>query len=228
MTNSEIKQILKELSDKEYKNFSAALIPGCNNMMGVRIPKLRELAKKIANENYKEYLQNATDDYFEEVMLQGLVIGYIRTDIEEILMYISKFVPKINNWSLNDSFCNTLKIVKKNKKIVWNFLEQYMKSDNEYELRFVAIMLMNYYVDDEYVDKSIDYLENVQHNGYYLKMGVAWALATIFIKYPEKIYTVLNNGKLDDFTYNKTIQKMIESYRISENDKNILKKMKRK
>lgn len=229
MTNQEIRKKLLESAEDNYRNFSASLIPGCDKMIGVRIPKLRLIAKEIAKGNYKEYLKNAVDDSFEEVMIQGLVIGYIKADIDEVLEYVKEFVPKISNWSINDCFCSTLKIVKKNRDTVWNFMQQYLNSDKEFELRFLAIMLMDYYIEDEYVDKVIEILDSIHNDGYYLKMGVAWALASIYSNYPELVYKYLKEkSNLDNFTYNKAIQKTIESYRVSDNDKKMLKNMKRK
>lgn len=229
MTNQEIRKKLLESAEDNYRNFSASLIPGCDKMIGVRIPKLRLIAKEIAKGNYKEYLKNAVDDSFEEVMIQGLVIGYIKADIDEVLEYVKEFVPKISNWSINDCFCSTLKIVKKNRDTVWNFMQQYLNSDKEFELRFLAIMLMDYYIEDEYVDKVIEILDSIHNDGYYLKMGVAWALASIYSNYPELVYMYLKEkSNLDNFTYNKAIQKTIESYRVSDNDKKMLKNMKRK
>lgn len=98
MRNAILKQLM-ELKEEEYQKFQASLIPNCNNMLGVRIPELRKIAKEIAKEDWQTYLKNAKDTFFEEVMLQGMVIGYIKTDIEIRLKYIEQFVPKITNWS---------------------------------------------------------------------------------------------------------------------------------
>lgn len=229
MTSEEVKKKLCELSDKEYQKFSAALIPNCNNMIGVRIPELRKYAKEIARGDYKEYLQNATEDTFEEVMLQGLVIGYIKCGVEERMNYIEKFIPKISDWSVNDVFCATLKFVNKNKDVMYKFLEKYVHSNQEFEQRFVAVMLMDYYLTDDYIDEVLQILDSLKNEGYYTKMGVAWAVATAYAKYPDKTMGYLISGNsLDKFTYNKALQKMIESYRVSDEDKIQLRKMKRR
>lgn len=95
-----IKEQLFELADEEYQKFSAALIPNINNVLGVRLPELRKLAKKLAKGDWRIYLEQAESEYFEEIMLQGMVIGYVKTDVEEILRYVADFVPKIDNWSV--------------------------------------------------------------------------------------------------------------------------------
>lgn len=228
MNNKEIKDILNELAEQDYKKFSSALIPGCKKMLGVRIPKLRTLAKQIAKEDFRGYLNDASDDTFEEIMLQGFVIGYAKADINEILEYVKVFIPKINDWSVNDSFCSTFKIAKKNQQIVWDFIMNYKNSDHEFEQRIVAIMLMDYFLTDEYIDSVLNVLNELKFDGYYTKMGVAWAIATAGAKYPEKVYQYLiHNDSLDKFTYNKAIQKMIESYRITPELKVELRKIKK-
>ncbi len=229
MTNDEIRTYLENAAEAKYKDFSQSLIPGCRPMLGVRIPKQRELAKEIAKGDWKNYLSEARDDSFEEVNIQGFVIGYAKTDMETLLPYVASYVEKINDWSLCDGFCATLKIVKKNRERFLEFLLPYAKIDSEFKQRFVAIILMNYYLDDEYIDRTLNILDSMKNEGYYLKMGVAWAIATAMAKQREKTLNYMKNGNntLDDFTYNKAIQKMIESYRISDEDKTMLRGMKR-
>ena len=117
-----IKQQLLELADEKYRQFSSALIPNISHVLGVRLPELRKLAKKIAREDWKAYIQQAESEYFEEIMLQGMVIGYVKTDIDEILRYVADFVPKIDNWSVCDSFCTGLKFTKTNMEKGMGFL----------------------------------------------------------------------------------------------------------
>lgn len=229
MNNEEIKKRLTELAEESYKDFTQALVPGSRPMIGVRIPAQRKLAKKIALGDWKAYLDNACDDSFEEVNLQGFVIGYAKSDYHTVLPYIEKHVAKINDWSLCDGFCATLKIVKKNKLAFKEVLKRYASGDSEFDQRFVAVMLMDYYLEAEDIDETLQMLDGLKNQGYYCKMGVAWAVATAMAKQPEKVWEYLKEGNntLDDFTYNKAIQKMIESYRISDGDKARLKKMKR-
>ena len=174
----------------------------------------------------KKPIQNDTE-IFEEIMLQGMVIGYAKIDVEERLRLIAGFVPKISNWSVCDSFCFSLDFTKKHKERVWEFLLPYFSSNSEYDLRFAIVMLLNYYIDDEYIDKVLLLLDGIKHEGYYAKMAVAWAISVCYIKYPDKTMKYLKNNNLDDFTYNKAIQKIIESNRINKNTKDLLRKMKR-
>lgn len=225
-----IRKELLELKDEEYGKFHKKLCPDTNlEIIGIRIPKLRNLAKELAEEDYKYYLNSIENKYFEEMLLEGLIIGYCKTDIYEKLELIKEFVPKIDSWSITDTFCPTLKIKEKDLEKVWDFIMPYLKSNKEFEVRFAIIMMLDYYITDQYLDEVIECLDKVDNEGYYAKMAVAWTLAEIGIKYYDKLIKYLKgNNKLDTFTYNKTLQKLRESYRISSEQKEELKKMKRR
>lgn len=250
--NELIRDELYKNMDTEYGKFTASLNPGCGNIIGVRIPVLRKMAKEIASVNWKEYLDNAVDDTFEEIMLQGLVLGYAKGKIDDILVYTEEFIPKIDNWSVCDTFCNTFKIARRYPNDVWEFLMKYMSpaksqkgikpieagpepaislgpetNQEEFRLRFVTVMMMNHFIEDAYIDKLLYAYDTMKNDGYYFKMGIAWGLATAYVKYPDKVMAFMKDNTLDDFTFNKAIQKMQESFRISAEDKKILRAMKR-
>jgi 3-methyladenine DNA glycosylase AlkD len=225
-----IREQLLKLADADYQKFSAALIPNIKSVLGVRLPELRKLAKCIAREDWRAYLAQSESEYFEEVMLQGMVIGYVSGDaeMEEILQSIATFVPKIDNWSVCDSFCVGLKFTANHRDRVWEFLQSYLVSQKEYELRFAVVMILNYFADEEYIDRVLQRLDSIRHEGYYVKMAVAWALSIGYVKLPERVMLYLEHNLLDDFTFNKTLQKITESYRVSPEAKQRIRSMKRK
>jgi 3-methyladenine DNA glycosylase AlkD len=223
-----IRERIFELVDEEYRQFHSGLVPDTDNILGVRLPKLRALAKELAKGDWRDYILAAQDDYYEEIMLQGLVIGYAKTEIKEILLYVDAFVLKINNWAVCDSFCNSLKITKKHMVPVWEFLQPYLLSREEFELRFGIVMLLSFYIEDEYIDPVLVLLDGAKHDGYYVKMAVAWAISICFVKYPEKTMAYLKKNTLDDFTYNKALQKITESFRVDQEMKTMIRSMKRK
>jgi 3-methyladenine DNA glycosylase AlkD len=223
-----IRQKLLELADEDYQKFSARLLPNIDNVIGVRLPLLRKLARKIAQGDWRRYMATAASEYFEEIMLQGMVIGYVKTDIEEILSYVADFIPKIDNWSVCDSFCTGLKFTNDYKERVWQFLQPYLISRQEYEIRFSVVMLLKFYIDDEYTDRVLELLDNIKHEGYYAKMAVAWAVSICFVKLPQPTMAYLKNNTLDDFTYNKALQKITESYQVDKETKDLIRSMKRK
>lgn len=224
----EIRQELMQLREEGYKEFSSSFIPGSKPLLGVRIPILRKMAKRIAKEeDWISFLEEGAEDYFEEMTVKAFVIGYAKADIEVILKQAEKFIPKITDWSVSDSFCSNFQIAKKNQKRVWDFFIQYIDAGQEFELRVVAVLFMDYYLTEEYIDSVLEIYNRIVPVGYYTQMGVAWGIATAYAKFPKQTMAFLQENKLDDFTYNKAITKMLESYRVPLTDKEILRGMKR-
>lgn len=230
VTADNIKEVLIAEIDEKFKDFTSALIPGSRPILGVRIPVLRKIAKEIAKGDWKTFLKDAPEDTYEEVNVKGFVIGYVKADLEILLPYIAEHIEKINDWSLCDGFCSNLKIVAKHQEEFLEFLLPYAKTDDEFKQRVVAVMLMDYYLDDAHIDQTLAVLDSLKNEKYYCKMAVAWAVATAWAKQREKTFAYMQSEKntLDDWTYNKAIQKMLESYRVSDEDKEMLRKMKRK
>ena len=222
----EIKQQLFDLSDEKYKIFHSNLCPGTKNILGVRLPLLRKIAKDLSKSDYESYLNDNNHEYYEEIMIEGLIIGYIKVDNDTRFNYIKNFIPYIDNWAVCDSFCNNLKFTNKNMNEVWNFLMTYLSSSNEFELRFVIVMILNYFLTEKFIDDVLNIFNNIHHEGYYVKMAVAWAISFAYIHFPEKTLEFLKNNNLDKFTYNKSLQKIIESNRVSKDDKNLMRSMK--
>ncbi len=222
-----VRKELFRLADSEYRKFSSGLIPEEKTMIGVRLPQLRKLAKSIAKGDWKSFLQKAEDTYFEEIMLQGMVIGYIKTDIEEQLTYIADFVPKIRNWSICDSFCAGLKCAKEHPDKVWAFLQPYFSSVKEFEVRFGIVMALNYFVDSTHIDAVLNRIAQADLKTYYAQMAAAWALSVCFVRFPEKTKRLLQQDRIDSFTYQKTLSKIIESNRVDDEEKQKLRKRKK-
>lgn len=226
----ELIEIRKRLGDMAGDNpqFYTHIIPGAKQVLGVSVPKLRTLAKEIARNDYQSFLQNNPMDTYEMEMLQAFVIGYAKDDIYTLLGYMEAFIPIIHDWAVNDALCQTFSQAKKHPEETYNFLMKYKDSKKEYEVRVVAVLLMSHFLNDQYIDRVIKVLDELYPEGYYAKMGIAWAVATVMAKYPDKCMDYLKNNHLDDWTYNKAIQKMIESYRVPGEQKEILRGMKRR
>lgn len=225
--NQEIRKKLLENVDESYREFHSNLCPGTNNILGIRVPVLRGIAKELAKEDWRENYAAIGNEYYEEIMLQGMILGLAKADIEEIKQYLTEYIPKIDNWAVCDVCCAGLKITKKHKKEMWDFLQTYLKSNKEFEIRFGVVMLLDYYITPEYLLKLFEQFDRIGHPGYYVKMAVAWAISICYIKFPKETSKYLECNQLDDFTYNKAIQKTIESYRVPKEEKEILRKRKR-
>lgn len=225
-----LKEKLFELADEKYKDFQKGLCPNTDNIIGVRVPELRKLAKKIATENAKDFLKKYEPDLYEEKMIYGMIIGYAKISITERIKYLDKFLLMIDNWAVCDVACSTYKFVLENQKEMWQYVMKYINSKKEFEVRFAVVIMMSYYINDDYIDKVLEAYKNVKLDKYYVKMGIAWGISIAFIKYEEKTMAFLkeNADKLDKFTYNKALQKITESYRVNKETKNIIKQMKLK
>lgn len=226
------KDIIRErifgLADEKYRKFQSSLCPGTENIVGVRVPKLRRLAKEIAKGDWRRYLDSAESEYFEEVLLEGMVIGYADAEPEEKLCLIEGFVPKIDNWAVCDSFCTGLKFTKDNRQKVWEELQPYLSSKEEFYIRFGVVMLLSYYVEDGYIDRVLELLQGISHEGYYVKMAVAWAVSICYVRFPERTSDFLKDNTLDDWTFNKSLQKITESLRVDRETKVLVRSMKRR
>lgn len=248
-----IRNELLEIAENDYKKFSAALMPGVDNMLGVRLPVLRKMADGIAKTDWKSELAYSEDIYFEETMLRGMVIGSAKMELAELLEYMTGFIPLINNWSVCDSFCSGLKTIRKNRAEVWEYLQRYLTSDKEFEIRVGLIILLDHYVKcdsegmkisrkriittedmtdmkeecGEYTQRILKALDRSYDQGYYARMAAAWTMAEVFCTFPAAATKVIQNSKMDDFTYKKTLQKICESRTPSEEVKSVIRGMHR-
>lgn len=228
MTNNEIRQRLENLIDEKYRIFHQRLCNGNDTILGVKMPKLEGLAKEIIKTDWREYLSRASDASYEEIQLQGMVIGLAKDmTVGEYFDYLRNFIPKIDNWAICDITCAKLKRTKKCMQEMWNFLEDYFYSENEFYIRFALVMYLDYFLTEDYLEQVLDRVEEVKHEGYYVKMAVAWLLQVAYVKNREITLEFLRKTKIDDFTYNKALQKMRESLRVSKEDKTMLQNMKR-
>lgn len=227
MDYTEIRQKLSKLAEPEYQKFASSLLPETKNILGVRLPYLRKIAKQLAREGKFPKQMQATNISFEEIMLQGMVIGYIEGDFDTIQPMIKDFVPAIDNWSVCDSFCSGLKITNQYPAQMWNLLQDYLYSDGEFEARFGVVMLLNYFIKKEYLTKIFSIFDRITQDGYYCKMAVAWAISICYVKFPQETMTYLLKNELDEFTYLKALQKITESRQVSAEAKKIIQRMKK-
>lgn len=222
--------MLEELRKYKKDNimlYTKKVIPGCKPCIGVKASNLKMLAKEMVKNNKFDFF-NEKHELYEEDIIHAYMIGHIK-DYEFVKKCLRNYVPLINNWAMCDSLVLGLKIVKKNLKDFFSFIYEYGNSNEEYELRFHLICLLAYYCSkEEYIDYIFDKLDNINNEKYYVKMAKAWLLCECMIKNRERTMDYMQKSKMDDWSYNKAIQKMIESFRISNEDKLYLKTLKRR
>lgn len=221
-----LRERLVAMSDPAYRQFNASLLPGVTDLLGIRLPKLRALAREIARgEAWRDLLHDGDIRYFEERMLRGLVIGYVRCPLEERLALVRDFVPTIDNWAVCDTFCRRLR--SDEREPVWRMIQPLFESPREFEARFAAVTALGNFVDAEHLDRLFERLEAVRCEAYYARMGVAWAVSVCYVKFPERTEAWLDRCRLDDWTFNRSLQKITESWRVDDAAKRRIRARKR-
>ena len=223
----EIRQLLFDLRDEEYARFQAKLTPTVKQQffIGVRVPVARKLAKQLSgSEEARAFLQELPHQYYDENMLHGLLLNEIR-DYEECLDRVEQFLPYVDNWAV----CDTLspKVFKKHKPELLSKIREWSASKETYTSRFGMEMLMTHFLDDEFCPEYLEIPARVCSEEYYVRMMVAWFYATALAKQWDATIPYLEKQRLESWTHNKTIQKAIESYRITYSQKAYLRTLKR-
>ena len=217
---------LFKLQDKKYQKLQYRTIPNVENIIGVRTPELRKLAKELVKKNdYKSFLEELPHKYFDENQLHGFIISELK-NYDECINYVNKFLPYVDNWATCDQM--SPKVFKKNKDKLLKEIKVWIKSKETYTIRFGIGMLMQYFLDDNFKVEYLETVSKIRSDEYYVNMMIAWFFATSLAKQYKDTITYIEDNKLDIWTHNKTIQKAIESYRITDEQKEYLRSLKRR
>lgn len=219
---------LRELAEPSLQAFASTIIPGAVNILGVRTPRLRALAREICREDWRAWLSLAAEDSHEETVLQAMVICEARMEPEERLELVGSFIPKITNWATCDVFCAGLKDARKYPERYWDFIQPCLHDSREFHIRFGVVMMLAHFIKEPYLERILSLLDGIRHEGYYVKMAVAWALSVCFIKFPERTLRYLQNNHLDDETFSKALRKIIDSFRVNRETKDVIRSLRRK
>ena len=224
---NKIKNDLLSMQDKTYKNFHSKLMPTINpdSIIGIRVPILRDYAKKLFKENSIEslnsFLKNLPHEFYEENNIHAFIIEKIN-NFDECIFYLENFLPYIDNWATCDML--NPKIFKTNYEKLLEKTYQWINSDSVYTVRFAIGMLMRYFLDEKFETKYLDLVVSINSEEYYINMMRAWFFATALAKQYDQTLPYIKNYSLDKWTHNKTIQKANESFRITKDQKEELKK----
>ena len=220
-----IQEELFKLQDKKYREMQIKIIPTINPdvIIGVRTPNLRSLAKELVKSEYIVFIKDLPHQYFDENQLHAFIISQIK-DFDECLSFVNAFLPYIDNWATCDQM--SPKVFKKYPNELLQSIKKWIKSKKTYTIRFGISMLMQHFLDDNFNIEYLEMVANIKSEEYYVNMMRAWFFATALAKQYDSTLPFIENYKLDTWTHNKTIQKAIESYRISVNQKEYLKSLK--
>lgn len=229
----EIREKLRAEAEEDYRAFSSRLLPGTDGILGVRLPKLRRLAKSYAKKEIllfdalEETYRSGHDILFEERLLWGMAIGYAKLEEEERKRRLRAFLPLIDNWSVCDSCCITYKFMKEEPEIWWDFIKPFFQSKEEFTVRLAVVCGLDFFIDEKHIGELLAILEKLNCEAYYAQMAQAWALSMCYVSFPEQTEKILIDGKLSDMVQNKTIQKMRESLQVDKDSKHRLAEYRR-
>ena len=221
-TYKEFINYLISLEDIKYKEFHSKITDTKMSIIGIKVPVLRSIAKRILKTNVEEYFKLVNKKYYEEVFIYGIVLA--NSSEELIDKYLVNFIDKIDNWAICDCFCSSLKIVNKKQGKYWIYFNSLIDTNKEFYTRVSIVIFMDYYLTDDYIDRVLRIVTNIDSDKYYINMAISWLLSAAFIKYQDKVISILKSKTLSKFVQNKTISKINDSFRVEKNMKNELKK----
>lgn len=217
-----IKYLLSK-EKKELKNFNSKIINTKQIIIGIETKTLRDIAKYIAKGNIIEFLDNTENTYFEETLIEGFVISYIKEE-EIFKKYFYKFINKVDNWATCDMCISSFKIIKNLN--FYNESKKLVSQDNEFISRIGLIILLYYYIDEKHIDDILKYISKINTKYYYVNMAISWLISASFIKHRANTLELLKQKKLPIFVQNKAISKIRDSYQVSKEDKELVKQYK--
>lgn len=226
MNLNEIRVELFKMQDMDYRDFNSKLIPTVDkeSMIGIRTPDLRKYAKQLGkSSDVIEFLQTLPHKYFDENQLHAFIISEIK-DFKNCIDEINRFLPYIDNWATCDQL--SPKVFKKYHNELFEYIKDWLKSDKVYTLRFGIGMLMEHFLDEDFDILYPEIVSKIRSGEYYINMMIAWYFATALAKQYESVIPFIENNSLDIWTHNKAIQKSIESYRITDEQKAYLREFK--
>jgi len=212
-----------EKNEESIKLYDKNIVRGNSPFIGVRIPEIRKFAKEIIkNKKVSEFFLEYEGIYFEEKLIKGFIIA---SNEDYFNKYSLDYIKEFDSWCLVDTFCNSSKFIEKNKGKYFSFIKNLINSNEEFVIRCGYVMMLYYYLSDEYIDEVINLcLMSSEH--YYVNMAISWLISEAFIKYPVRIEKLLNSKKLSEFIQNKSIDKINDSYRVSNDIKVRLRDLK--
>ena len=226
MITEEIREELFRLQDSKYREFQVKLIPTVtpDSVIGVRTPALRKYAKELAKrEEIGEFLADVPHQYFDENQLHAFIISQLK-DFGRCMEYVLAFLPYVDNWATCDQM--SPKVFGKNKGDLLEQIREWIASGDTYTVRFGIGMLMQHFLDDDFDPEYPELVAQIRSEEYYVNMKKAWYFATALAKQYEAVLPFIEGRSLDDWTHRKAIQKSVESYRITQEQKQYLKSLK--
>lgn len=229
MTMNKIQKLLYDNADEKYRDFHSSLIPDVDKakIIGVRVPVVKKIAKELKKTNPQmvdEFLSELPHEYYDENMLHANLLCDVK-DFDKAIECTEMFLPYIDNWAICDTF--NPKVFAKHKSELWQKIEEWLTSSRVYTVRFGIVMAMRYFLDEDFTEDKFQRIVSIKSDEYYVNMAIAWYMSVALVKQYDVALKVLQSGELKEWVHNKSIQKAIESFRISDDKKAYLKRLKK-
>lgn len=225
-TYEEYVQYLLGLQDLKYREFNKRIIQTKYELIGIRLPMVRKIAKEISHSNVVDFLKLTKSKYYEVVMIEGLVIASLK-DEKLFDKHFPKYIKKIDNWGICDSFCNSLKNLEKNPDKYFPMLKELALDNEEFISRVGLITILNHFIKEEYIEDIFAILNTIKSDKYYCNMAESWLVCELYVHYPQRVTAFLKKNNLNKFTQNKSISKIRDSYRVTKEEKDFLNTLKK-
>ena len=222
-------EILKSI-DPSYKEFSAKLIPNIDSelILGLRAPMARKIAKSfVYTDEGEKFLSSLPHKYHDENIVHAYMLGLLKCSREQMSKYLVEFLPHVSSWAVCDTLCASIKGFFKDLNLAYPFLMDCISSGKTYFIRFGLVCLLDYYINDEYIDRLVFIVKQIKSDEYYVNMALAWLISIMLIKQYDKALPLITNGTLERWVNNKAIQKAVDSYQIPQEQKTYLKRFKK-
>lgn len=231
---------LKDNSNLKYKQFQQKIVKTNFPIIGVKIPTIRKLANNILKGNAESFLKVCKDDTFEEIILKGIVISKLNIGFKQRIKIFEQYINLIDNWAVCDTVTSSIKDFSKNQTDGYEYILKCIHSNNLWKIRVGMVALISFYVNETYINKILDHCKYISKkffkiktkptnkhtlSYYYVKMANAWLISVCFAKFPTITKTFLETNSLDDETFKMSIQKIMDSHRVSIKDKTYVKKL---
>lgn len=240
-TQQELLTILKENTDPGFLEFNRKIVQPRLPMLGVRAPMIQRLAEKISQSDWESYFACCPHEYYEQVLLHGITLGNISCDFQRLCELLEEFIPWISDWAACDMTCGRLKAFAKNPKQGFSFACQCIQPHDAWKTRFGLVLMLSYFVNARYISSLFEqslladrlpYAEENPNSSYkpdiyFVRMANAWMISVCFIKFKDQTMDFLKNNRLNEKTLKFAIQKIRDSKRVSQQDKQLLATIKR-
>ena len=220
------RQMLVEASEPRLAEFNSKLVPGKENILGVRMPAIRRIASQIIKDGWEQVLDGEPQSHEEEI-LRAIVIAQAPVSTKKRIGLTDSFLQYVDNWAVCDTLCQSWKLPEEDAGLAWEYFSSLIDTDQEYPMRVSVVARMSLFKDREHQEQLLEDIVSHDHPGYYYRMGAAWAVSMIYVGHPETVEEAFGTGMMEPWTQNKAVQKIRESLQVPKDQKECVKRFRR-